>query len=413
MKLIKYNSWLLESKIYDLLLESKLVYSKKFTNLLKRMQSNRIASELLKLYHKDIDRLTQNYIDITDNKEEISFTPDRKVQELTKDKPQTWKVVDSGRYLTSSSRNDNLFAALGYDKEKHRCWSPAAGSIGLITAETVSRVSGKIYAVFEEYDVENPRVGVINKEALEPTDAENMAIWSTSRNPIRIGRFVRALLNSAKITFTDKDIEDFTNQYKATYDFSKDILKQFDIITGDDIAYWYDHNNYVRGGGTLANSCMAEVDKEYFQIYTENPNVSLVILYSDDGKIKGDKYTSEKIKGRAILWNCLIDGTPAKFMDRIYTMQDSDVELFKQFAEKQGFWWKRNQNMDQDESLTDGKTTKKCTIKVVLEDSDFGQYPYLDTMSYLNENDGCLYNYPKGDGKELRDTGGGYDEYSE
>ena len=91
-----------------------------------------------------------------------------------------------------------------------------------------------------------------------------MAIWSTSRNPIRIGRFVRALLNSAKITFTDKDIEDFTNQYKATYDFSKDILKQFDIITGDDSAYWYDHNNYVRGGGTLANSCMAAENSVLF-----------------------------------------------------------------------------------------------------------------------------------------------------
>jgi hypothetical protein len=413
MKLLKYENWISESAIAELLLESKLVYSKRFINLLNRMKSNKIASDLLNLYTKDVDRLTQNYIDTTDNKEEVSFTPDRKVQELTKDRPQTYKVIESGRYLTSSSKNDNLFAALGYDKDKHGCWAPETGTIGLITAETVSRVSGKVYVVFEEYGVPSPRVGVINKDAVETTEAEDTRLWTTSRNPIRVGRLVRAVLGSAKIPFTDKDIEDFTNQYKATYDFAKDILKQFDIITGDDIAYWYDHNNYVRGGGTLANSCMADVDKEYFKIYTENANVSLVILYGDEGKIEGEKYTAEKIKGRALLWNCLIDGTPAKFMDRIYTMQDSDVELFKQFAEKNGFWWKRNQNMDQEESICDGKTTKEARIKVVLEDSDWHAYPYLDTMSYLNENDGCLYNYPKGDGKELRDTGGGYDGYSE
>ena len=413
MKLLKYENWISESAIAELLLESKLVYSKRFINLLNRMKSNKIASDLLNLYTKDVDRLTQNYIDTTDNKEEVSFTPDRKVQELTKDRPQTYKVIESGRYLTSSSRNDNLFAALGYDKDKHGCWAPETGTIGLITAETVSRVSGKVYVVFEEYGVPTPRVGVINKDAVETTEAEDARLWTTSRNPIRIGRLVRAVLGSAKIPFTDKDIEDFTNQYKATYDFAKDILKQFDIITGDDIAYWYDHNNYVRGGGTLANSCMADVDKGYFKIYTENSNVSLVILYSDDGKIEGDKYTSNKIKGRALLWDCLIDGTPGKFMDRIYTMQDSDVELFKQFAEKQGFWCKRNQNMDQDESITDGKTTKQSRIKVKLDEFEFYEYPYLDTMSYLNENDGCLYNYAKGDGKELRDTGGGYDEYSE
>ncbi len=412
MKLLKYENWINES-LTELILESKLIYSKKFINLLNRMKSNKIASDLLNLYTKDVDRLTQNYIDLTDNKEEVSFTPDRKVQELTKDKPQTWKITDSGRYLTNSPRNDNLFEALGYDKQKHGCWSPDTGTIGLITAETVSRVSGKVYVIFEEYGVPNPRVGVINKDAVESTESEDMRLWTTSRNPIRIGRLVRAVLGAAKITFTDKEIEDFTNQYKATYDFAKDILKQFDIVTDDDIAYWYDSNRYISGGGTLNNSCMAEVDRGYFDIYVRNSNVSLVILYSDDGKIEGDKYISNKIKGRAILWDAIIDGTPGKFMDRIYTMHDSDVELFKQFAEKQGFWYKRNQNMNQDESITNGSTTKQSRIKVVLEDGDFREYPYLDTMSYLNDEDGCLYNYPKGEGKELRDTGGGYDEYSE
>lgn len=409
----KYSEYISEKVLIELLLESKVIYSKKFINLLNKMKSNKIASLLLDLYTKDIDRLTQNYIDITDNKEEVSFTPDRKVQELIKDKPITWKVIESGRYLTNSSRNDKLFDALGYDKEKYGCWSPSNDTVGTILAETVSRVSGNIYVMFQEYGSVQPRIGVLNKSALELTEAEDQRIWTTSRNPIRIGRLIRSILTSAKITFTDKEIEDFTNQWKATYDFAKDALRQFDIVQGDEIAYWYDHEKYTRGGGTLNNSCMADVDSDYFNIYCNNQQVSLVILYSDDGKIEGQKFTSEKIKGRAILWDCLIDNTPAKFMDRIYTTHDSDVELFKQFAEKNGWWYKKSQSMEPREPITDGRTSKEANIIVKLDYSDFYHYPYLDTMCYLNEGNGNLYNYEKGQGKYLRDTGGGYDEYSE
>ena len=410
----KYQEYLTEKVFIELLLESKLVYSKKFINILNRMKSNKIANDLLNLYTKDLDRLTQNYIDLTDNKEEVSFIPDRKAQEFSKDKPNTWVVKESGRYLTSSSANDRIFAALGYDKQKYGCWNPDSDTIGLILSETVSRVSGKIYVMFQEYGLENGRIGVINKEALEPSDVEDPKVWTTSRNPIRIGRLVRAVLNSAKITFTDKEIEDFTNQWKATYDFAKDALRQFDIVQGRAIADWYDNNKYVKGGGTLNNSCMAEVDSDYFEIYTSNRNVSMVILYSDDGAISSEKYFSNKIKGRAILWNAKLNGQDIKFMDRIYTTHDSDVELFKQFAEKNGWWWKKHQSMDTDEPLTNGTETKtNPSIKVQLDNGDCYQYPYLDTMCYLNDNDDCLYNYEKGSGKYLKDTGGGYDEYSE
>lgn len=414
MRLLKYENWLSESKIYELLLESKIVYSKKFINLLNRMKNNKIASELLNLYTKDVEPLNQNFIDITDNKEEVSFIQDRKAKEFKKDKPETWQVKESGRYLTSSDRNNNLFDALGYDKVKHGCWAPDTGTIGIITSETVSRVSGKVYVVFEEYGVPDPRVGVVNKDSLELCDAEDSRVWTSSRNPVRVGKLARAILNSAKISFTDKEIEDFTNQYKATYDFAKDILRQFDIVQGSKIDYWYHIDRYEKGGGTLNNSCMAEVDDDYFQIYTNNSNVSLLILYTDDGKIENDKYTSNKIKGRAILWTCKIDGNPAKFMDRIYTTHDSDVDLFKQFAEKNGFWYKKHQNMTPSESITDGTTTIKAKIKVELnDDSDFDYYPYCDTMAYLSDEDGNLYNYEKGSGRYLQDTGGGYDNYGD
>ena len=415
MSILKYNDYLSEKVAYEMILESKIIYSKKFINLLNKMKSNKLASALFNLYSKDVDGISQNYIDITDEKDSVSFTPDRKAQELMSDKPDTYEVKESGRYLTSSDRNNKIFESLGYDKQKYGCWAPDSGTIGIILSEVVSTTSGNIYVMFQEFESDSPRVGVINKVAIEPVDSENPKIWSTSRNPIKIGRLVRAILRAANVPFTDKEIEDFTNTYKATYDFAKDVLKQFDIVKGSKIAYWYDNNGddrYVSGGGTLNNSCMAEVDSDYFDIYTENPQVSLVILYSDDGTIEGDKYTSKKIKGRAILWDAIINGQKGMFMDRIYTTQDSDVELFKQFAEKNGWFYKRSQSMEPSERITDGSSSLDARIKVELDEWRFDYYPYCDTMCYINDSDGFLYNYEKGEGRLLRDTGGEYDTYS-
>ena len=408
MSILKYEDYISEKAVYELLLESKVVYSKKFINLLNKMKANKLATQLLNLYSKDVDGVTQNYIDITDLKDAVSFTPDRKVQELTKDKPDTWKITNSGRYLTTSDRNDKLFEALGYDKAKYGCWNPDTGAVGLILSETVSRTSGKIYVMFKEYEGE--RIGVVNKEAMEPTEAEDQRIWSTSRNNIKIGRLVRAILTASKIPFTDSEIEQFTNQYKATYDFAKDALKQFDIVQGDKIAYWYDEENYVDGGGSLNNSCMASVGSDYFDIYTQNPQVSLVILYGDGGSIESEKYTDDRIKGRAILWDAKLDGQPVKFMDRIYTSQDADVELFKQFAEKNGWWFKKRQSMEPNEDFTDGNSSKKGTIEVKLDDADFSEYPYCDTICYIDSDTGMASNkYWDDSNRMLRDTGGSYE----
>lgn len=409
MSILKYEDYISEKAVYKLLLESKVVYSKKFINLLNKMKANKLANQLLNIYSKDVDGVTQNYIDITDLKDAVSFTPDRKVQELTKDKPETWVITSSGRYLTTSDRNDKLFEALGYDKAKYGCWAPDTDAVGLILAETVSRTSGKIYVMFKEYEGE--RIGVVNKEAMEPTESEDQRIWSTSRNNIKIGRLVRAILTASKISFTDSEIEKFTNQYKATYDFAKDALKQFDIVKGDKIAYWYDEENYVSGGGSLNNSCMASVGSDCFDIYTQNPQVSLVILYGEGGSIESEKYTDSKIKGRAILWDAKLDGQPVKFMDRIYTSQDADVELFKQFAEKNGWWFKKRQSMEPGDDFTDGSSSKKGKIKVNLDDTDFEYYPYCDTVCYIDTNTGIASNKWWGDSNRmLRDTGGSYED---
>ncbi len=283
MKVFKYSEFLTESKIEELLLESKVVFSKKFLNLLNRMRTNKIASDLLNIYSKDYN-VQHNYIDITDNKEEVSFTPDRKVQELIAGKPEVYKV-GTRRQLTHSDSNNKLFEALGYDKNQEY-WTPNDGQRGLIKSEVVSPTSGKVFVLFEELtDEVEKRYAVLNKDCLSLADFDDSNIWKTSRNPIRIGRLIRPLLRSVGVTVTDREVEEFTNMWKATYDFAADVLKQFDIVKGNTIAYWYDYENYLDGGGTLNNSCMSEVSTDYFEIYTSNPQVSLVILYDDNNVV--------------------------------------------------------------------------------------------------------------------------------
>jgi hypothetical protein len=405
MKISKYQDYINEKYIYDMLKESRLVYSNKFINLLNKIKTDKVASILVSLYNKDVDSLSYNYIDITDDKSRVSFTPDRKVKEIIGDMPKTYEVIMSNRYLTHSDRNNRIFEMLGYDKNSSLVWSPSVGSIGQILAEVTSPVSGNVYCLFEEYVSDSPRKSVLNKIALQEASIDNPKVWTTSRNPVNIGRIARAILKSTNIEVSSKEIEDFVNKYKATFDFMSDASRQFDIINGNQIAYWYWFEHYKEGGGTLNNSCMSNVDEEFFDIYCYNSQVSLVVLYDDEGTISDDKYTSSKIKGRALLWDCKIDGTPAKFMDRVYTSDDSDVELFKHFAEKNGWWYKTEQSM-YPVMVTDGNNSKNAEIIAELDEVKFDKYPYMDTMYYISTDNSTVSNSDDGADRIARETDG-------
>lgn len=410
MNLLKYNDYISEKVIYTLLLESKLVYSKKFIGFLSKMKDNPIAKKLIDLYSKDIT-LQHNYVDVGAEKDTVSFTPDRKVQEIEKDKDEVYKVVECSRYLTNASGNNSIYELLGYEK-REEVWDPQEDTLGIIFKEVVSPRSGKVYVWFKGIDDWDGRETVLNKEAVERTDeGSSYKIWSTSRNNIKIGRLVRAVLTSAKEAFTDKDIEDFVNLYKSTYDVMANALIRFDIVEGDQIAYWYNHKRYAREGGILGNSCMADVPSRYFDIYVDNPeSCKLIIFYDEEGSIdvSTGKYKSDKILGRCLLWTT----NKGLVMDRIYTSRDSDVDLFKEFGKKNGFWWKKHQDSDSDFNMENGVSSENNpSLTIKLKNSDFEEYPYLDTFFFLDTNMDKLTNDPdNGYDRTLRSTGGGYDD---
>jgi hypothetical protein len=154
---------------------------------------------------------------------------------------------------------------------------------------------------------------------------------------------------------------------------------------------------------------MAESPESYFYIYVKNPDVcSLVILYDDSGEFKGDKYISKKIVGRAILWKTR---SGDMFLDRIYTNNDSDISLFKKFAEQNGWWSKERQDSSNDFKVERSSERKDAKFIVDLKKWD-DEFPYVDSLSFFNPKTGELSNSPRVINAQwqLNSTGGSYDE---
>ncbi len=407
--MISYSEYLLEKKL-EKLFESNIKFSKGFLGALNSIDTP-LSKKIMSLQNNDVD-IQYNYIDITDENDSVSFTPDRKAQEIIAGKEELYRVIDSGRYLTNSERNQHIYTRLNHERPES-VYQPEVGTVGKVIGETTG-TTGKIYCLFEctNEGGDKGKRTIINKEALEAYDASFDKVWITSRNKIKIGRVIRALLRASGVQSNDAEIEKFVNQYKSTIDIINDAFNKFDVVKSFDILHWYNYENYTYGSdkGTLGNSCMADVPDSWLYIYRANPDVcNLVILYDENGKIADGKYKSSKIIGRALLWTTR-DGY--KFMDRIYTAKDSDIDLFKKFADRNGWWSKRNQNSGSSFMIEKGNESKNnVPIIVDLQKWD-DEFPYLDSLMYFNNGTGELSN----DGESikanymLQSTGGGYEE---
>lgn len=403
----------ISEKNLELLKESKISFSKNFLNVLRSIDSP-LAKKISDLNTKDVD-IQYNFVDTTKDNDMVSFTPDRKAQEILAGKSDLYKVINSGRYLTGSIKNQHIYDALNHIRTDN-VYQPETETVGKILRETLSP-RGNIYCLFEcvSTDDDNGKRTILNKEALEPYDESLIKVWSSNRNNIKIGRIIRAIVSSSKIETSDSEIEQFVNQYKSTIDVINDAFNRFEIVEAKDITFWYSHENYSNMRGTLGNSCMAHSPGEYFHIYSKNPEVcKLVILYDDKGRVVDGKYKSDKIKGRALLWKVEDNsGSSFEFMDRIYTNSDSDQDLFKQFATRNNFWHKKVQNSDENFDMIKGQEVKKDPVIVVNLKSWTETFPYVDTLKFFNLYTGELSNSPSQIGADaiLNCTGGGYDNW--
>ncbi len=395
-----YSKFSLERLLESLILESKLEFSDKFKSVLELMPSdNNIRNFLLSTRGSGDYRLTQNYIDVSDtNKEEVTFTQDRRAQQIIGESQDLWvttSALPGSKFLTFNKdengdfKNKILFENLGFEpvepiNENHPI--PGSNVIGKILSEHISAKSGRTYVLFAWNDSGTDRFICLNKDAIRPYEDVYTKIYSQSRNPIRVGRLINSIMTAAGQKVTPSEVEQFTNMYKSAWDMYNDAFSKFDIVSGYDIQKWYSESRYESDESTLGGSCMRyDYCEEFFGIYTENSDVvKLVILYSDqNGTIKDGKYKSSMIKGRALLWKT---NQGDMFMDRIYTNNDSDVELFKQYAEQNGWWCKKQQNSSNRFTAQKGNAVKEPIYTVDLNWADHEYYPYVDTLSYLKLN---------------------------
>lgn len=239
-------------------------------------------------------------------------------------------------------------------------------------------------------------------------DDSDLGIYKKSRNQIKIGKLVNKLFPSK---FTDKEIEEFVNKFKAKIENQGE---KFKIVEGDDISFWYNSDNYKEKSGSLGSSCMAS-KKNIFQLYTMNPEVCRLVILLED----------EELIGRALLWKINSfdkgfekddgegfskDFKPEYFMDRQYTIKDSDVNKFRNYAKENGWAYKSNNNHHSLENVTFLTDEKRVNMTVTLKpysgdsEYDYNKYPYLDTFRRYDPGTGYLYN----DNNDDSDYAGNY-----
>lgn len=230
-------------------------------------------------------------------------------------------------------------------------------------------------------------VGFVNQSKVKTVmddvyDNPELPFTMPGRSEVKIGKIVNYICSLRNISVTDSDRENFVNAWKASTEVNS---IQFRLVSGDDIAKYYNEKKYYGKNGSLANSCMSSESSRIFKLYTENPSKVKLLIYVD---------ADDKIHGRALVWKVKKSPCESKYlMDRIYTNRDSDVIRFKQFADNEGWFYKKYATSQDSESVIFIYKGKEVAgeVKVKLN-GDFRYYPYVDTMSYLSKDKDSLSN---------------------
>lgn len=227
-------------------------------------------------------------------------------------------------------------------------------------------------------------------------------MFKKSRNPIRIGKFINRVLGNK---YEPKKVEEFVNMLKAKKEQTKE---SFRIVEGEEIAYWYKQKNYAEVSGSLGNSCMRSKSDYVFEIYVKNPEVCKMLILVQD----------EKLLGRALIWK--VDDNPKEgdfqyFMDRQYTIKDSDIQKFRYYADENNWAWKTNNNHSSTRSVTYKGEVFNYDFDINLNKIKYSYFPYMDTFKRYDPENHILYNDDYEDREQqghyiLDDTDGGYRE---
>lgn len=238
--------------------------------------------------------------------------------------------------------------------------------------------------------------GITEKELFSPT--EDSIVWGPKgRQQMRIGTFVTRLLPKYAGT---KDLENFVHLFKAKLDVDNYKLR---VVRGEEIRKWYHVKTYFNAHpgmeeipeegvmdvrSPLMKSCLKQPEKQdFFDIYCDNPEqVGMLIMLNSD----------EKLVARAVIWfDCFVvdkaeDPSKGVLMDRIYYTQESDVNIFIDYAKEHGWWYKPSQAKEVFSFVKDGEVCERPITTKLKNHGIFAKYPYLDTMCFYTPETGRL-----------------------
>jgi hypothetical protein len=301
----------------------------------------------------------------------------------------------------------DLIAQLGQDIKPDATFldeSEKEGELTFITMKNAKKKLSEIYPNDENFikNVEMPNTG--DKRHYSKLVAKQLKdyepqFWKQSRNPIKVGRLVNQIFPGK---YTAPEVEAFVNMFKSS---DAKETQRFILVDGEEIEKYYWHENYKEMSGDLGKSCMAK--KKFFDIYVQNPEVCRLLVL-----LEGDL-----VIGRSLIWT--LDSNDKNeniecFMDRQYTIEQSDVLKFTDYAKEKGWAYKTHNNHSSYSGVTYNGEHLNCEMSVKVKPKDYDEYPYMDTFKRYDWKTGMLFNDEDKDGNEgqyiLEDTGGGYTE---
>jgi len=228
--------------------------------------------------------------------------------------------------------------------------------------------------------IQSDKVNKLIMDGVRNFDDECWA--SPQRVEIRIGRMVFRLLVDK---VTDKEIEQFVNDYKAIIK-SKGLNRNFKIVEGEELKKWYLGENYSDGGGNIGNSCMRfRFCQAFLDIYVKNPDKVRLLILLDE--------TKEKILGRALLWS-LDEPNGRIFMDRVYFANDFILNMFINYAIKNG-WFYKLESMDNVMNIVYNNVVKRVTMATKIKNIEYEFFPFIDNIGFYDPKSGTLTNDPR------------------
>lgn len=218
------------------------------------------------------------------------------------------------------------------------------------------------------------KISYLTNDRIAKLDVDSY--WtSPSRYKSKAGAFISKLFKNVSA----KEVEKFANLYKA---ISNRPNFRFELVSGDKIKEYYHVDSYASDErGSLGASCMKhDCCQDYFDVYTENEEVSMLAMFDEN----------DYLIGRALLWD--FDGH--KIMDRIYAKNDEELSFyFKKWSTENNYLYKSEQNW-YNTLFFENLNVKQQELKLELKlKSVPNLFPYLDTFKFIDMVNGIISNY--------------------